>query len=172
MILKANPATVNTPSAHVNAQCGCLQSGFPQTHMFSTEFLIYSTQSFSYCIQSCSRQYQNLEKTFIRKQTFFNHTEKSQSNLGLEVRMLPYPMGLPRLKAGLRRFPQQWLSSSLCYGLFWALSSKLLHHIHNSSGISIFIKHFERYRFHPKRGKEGIISAVPQEGNICLPKRY
>lgn len=105
MILKANPATVNTPSAHVNAQCGCLQSGFPQTHMFSTEFLIYSTQSFSYCIQSCSRQYQNLEKTFIRKQTFFNHTEKSQSKLGLEVRMLPYPMGLPRLKGWAQTLP-------------------------------------------------------------------
>lgn len=172
MILKANPATVNTPSTHENAQCGCLQPSFPQTHTFSTEFLIYSTQSFSYCVQSCSQQHQNLEKTFIRKQTFLNHTEKIQSNLSLEVRMLPYPMGLPRLKAGLRPFPQQWLPSSLCYGPFWALSSKLLHRIHNSSRISTLIEHSEKCQFHPKRGKGGIISAVPQEGNIRLPERY
>lgn len=97
---------------------------------------------------------------FIRKQ-ILNHTEKIQSNLSLKVRILPYPIGSLRPKAGLRPFPQQSLSSSLRYSLFWALSSKLLHHIQNFSGISIFKELLKGPSFNSKEAKGGMISAVP-----------
>lgn len=67
--------------------------------------------------------------------------------------MLPYPMGFPRLKTGLRPFPQQWPSSSYAMACF-GLSSELFHHIYNSSGISIFIKQLKSPSFIPKQAKE------------------
>lgn len=86
----------------------------------------------------------------------------------LRVRMIPCPLGFTRWNSQLSPFPWQWQSSSLHYGLFWALSPEMLHCIHNSSRISIFIKHFERSWFNPKRGKgEGVINISFQ--NECSP---
>lgn len=150
----------------MNPQCGLLQSDFPQILMFSTQLLIYSIQFSSYCIQSCSGQHQSFDNIFVRKQ-ILNHTEKIQSNLSLKVRMLPYPMGFPRLLA--HTFPP---AVTIFITMPWPILGSVFQ---ACPAYTEFLRNFniqrasERSQFQQKRG---MISAVPQEGNIHLPKRY
>lgn len=142
----------------MNLQCRHLKSAFPATHMFRIELLIYSRQFFFYCIQSCSWQHQNLD--FHLETDVLNHIKAIQTTLQPGGQDAPLPPRLHQVKHQAQAIAPAVLPSPLHYRLFWALPSKLFHHIHNSSRILIFIKHFERPWFHPKGGKGSAVITV------------